>query len=371
MKYLRNIATIVFFLAVAQPVYSEEGCGTCILYGKDHAFALTAPRGWILDNKSGVSMGLHQVFYPEGESFQKSSVFAYTIARTKTPQVSTVKAQVAATLDDFRTESPNISASFSESLKLPNGRKAEVYYYTGDKWGNYEVAGYIEEKKTINFVVLSAKNKADFDRSLEAFRSILLSYTFVSDNVDIQEEPKPKGLSFAFAGHAPDFPQTAKMNVGAGVVPGIPVLFDDSESGKVTLRPATNLETSNDIRPIYRFEWQEDNTAMFYKLYEPSRIERLLTRNAHDSSSPEGKSYERDVVTSFFDNGRVLQTCISKKFSGNITAFIVIDSQGRQEQVTVTPEGSVAQCIINETVNRRYPPTSSGFVAKASVQVKE
>lgn len=254
---------------------------------------------------------------------------------------------------------------------MPNGRKAEIYYYIGDKWGNCEAAGYIEEKKTINFVVLSAKNKADFDRSLEAFKSILLSYTFVSDHVDIQEKPKPKGLSFAFAGRAPDFPKTAKMNVGAGVLPGIPVLFDDSESGKVMLRPATNGETSNDIHTIYRFEWQEDNTAMFYELYDPSRIERLLTRNSNDSASPEGKSYEMNVVSSFFDNGKVLQTCVSKKFSGNITAFIVIDSQGRQEQVTVTPEGSVAQCIIKETVNRRYPARSSGFVAKASVQVRE
>ena len=33
-----------------------------IIFGKDHAYVLTAPKGWVLDNQSGVDQGIHAVF---------------------------------------------------------------------------------------------------------------------------------------------------------------------------------------------------------------------------------------------------------------------------------------------------------------------
>jgi len=39
---------------------------TGILYGEDHAFALTAPDGWVLDNTAGISQDIHAVFYRVG-----------------------------------------------------------------------------------------------------------------------------------------------------------------------------------------------------------------------------------------------------------------------------------------------------------------
>src|SRR4051812_22225217 len=37
-----------------------------LIYGEGHAFFFDAPRGWVLDNRSGVEHGSHAVFYPEG-----------------------------------------------------------------------------------------------------------------------------------------------------------------------------------------------------------------------------------------------------------------------------------------------------------------
>ena len=131
-------------------------------------------------------MGLHQVFYPKGQTLRDSPAFAYSRARSKADKVVTIEDQVAETLADFKPTSPNISVAFSEALEIPNGRFAKIYFYTGDQWGNYEAVGYIDEKKTINFVVLSARNKEAFQSSLDAFRQILRSYLFVSDNVTIK-----------------------------------------------------------------------------------------------------------------------------------------------------------------------------------------
>jgi hypothetical protein len=371
MKLLSHIASIVLLMLITQLTQAEEGCGTCIFNGKDFAFSMTAPEGWVLDNKSGVSMGLHQIFYPTGQTFRSSPVFAYSRARTKTSNIATIDDQVAATVAEFKPTSPNIAVTFSESLELPNGRLAKIYYYTGDQWGNFEAAGYIEEKRTINFVVLSARNKVAFESSLDAFRSILRSYTFISDRVEIEKSANARSLDFDFTGRTPDLSGNIKVQVIEGVLPGIPVLFDRSQPEKIVLRPATSDEQSNDTRPVYRFEWQEDKTAMFYELHDPTQLQQLSERNAKDSATPEGKAFESKVVPNFFADGKVLQTCLPKKFIGDITAFVVIGESGNQEQVIVLPEGSVAQCIVKETKDRSYPAPSSRFVAKASLHVAE
>ena len=50
---------------------NDKGANSGIIYGENHAFTLTAPTGWVLDNTSGAKQGLQAVFYPEGSSWQK------------------------------------------------------------------------------------------------------------------------------------------------------------------------------------------------------------------------------------------------------------------------------------------------------------
>src|ERR1017187_9021755 len=67
----------------AAPKTSLKNLNSGLIYGKNHAYWLTAPKGWILDNKSGVSQGLFAVFYPQGSSWAKSSVVMYTNTSSK------------------------------------------------------------------------------------------------------------------------------------------------------------------------------------------------------------------------------------------------------------------------------------------------
>lgn len=180
-----------------------------------------------------------------------------------------------------------------------------------------------------------------------------------------------EALDFDFTDRAPDLSGNFKVRVAAGVLPGIPVLFDLSQPKKVVLRPARSDEQSNESRPVYRFEWQQDKSAMFYELHNPELLKKLSALNAKDIASPQGKAYELKVVQSFFANGKVLQTCLPHNFIGGITAYIVVGESGNQEQVVVLPEGSAAQCILKETNARTYPVPSSRFVAKASIRVTE
>jgi hypothetical protein len=44
------------------PTLAEKTeCGTGLAYGKDHAYFITAPHGWLLDTESGASQGVYAV----------------------------------------------------------------------------------------------------------------------------------------------------------------------------------------------------------------------------------------------------------------------------------------------------------------------
>jgi hypothetical protein len=178
-KSMRALLPFLLFIFVVPSLQASgtEG-GTGMLFGEDHAFYFTAPDGWVLDNQSGVSHGLHMLFYPVGYTWANSPVFAYGVSVSKTAEIRTVQNQVEATIKEFHTryESPNSRSKRQAPMLLPNGVKIEIYFFEGDKWGNYEAAGYVEEKETINFLVYSSRTRLYFDSYLGDFKKLLISY---------------------------------------------------------------------------------------------------------------------------------------------------------------------------------------------------
>ncbi len=161
----------------------EKGHNAGILYGENFAFGFTAPIGWVLDNQSGVSQGLDAVFYPVGHTWTGSQVIAYARARDITAKIKTAADVVRDTLQEFRHDNnPHCKAVKMAPIPIGKERAAQVYYYTGDKYGNYEAAAYIVEAKTINFFILSSKQKPLFNKSIPAFQSLVKSYLYLGDS---------------------------------------------------------------------------------------------------------------------------------------------------------------------------------------------
>ena len=168
-------AILIVFSSYAMSASTEGNTG--LLFGANHAFAFTATRGWILDNKSGVQQGLHMVFYPIGFTWANSPVIAYGRSVTKTKTRRTIADQVRDTVNEFHQEdNPTYKSKMGEQFKLRNGRVVHLYYFSGDKWGNYEAVGYIEEENTINFLVFNARKKEDYDKYISDFKSIVSTY---------------------------------------------------------------------------------------------------------------------------------------------------------------------------------------------------
>lgn len=163
---------------------SEDGTG--IIYGPDHAFAVTAPSGWVLDNKSGVAQGLWAVFYPVGSSWKDSKVVMYINTASKSGD-STLDGLIADDLERQRKESPGVHVTPGEPIELQDGTKAKVNHWSGDRWGNHESVAYIEAPTVWVMVVLSSRDEKAYKAALPAFSSLTRTYKFLTSKVDTRQ----------------------------------------------------------------------------------------------------------------------------------------------------------------------------------------
>ena len=180
---------IAFFLATLALLFSlaiSNGAlasvmpgGRGVLFGTDHAFAVTAPPGWVLDNESAVQQGLFMTFYPEGYTWNNSPVIVYgQVGKGNAQQ------QVAKTVREFHDNgSPDYRSQAGTPLKMPDGQEAQVYFFEGDKWGNYEAGIYFGEKETLNFLIYSARDKTHFHQYWPQFQRLAQSYENVYSHI--------------------------------------------------------------------------------------------------------------------------------------------------------------------------------------------
>lgn len=184
----KNLRTLVFILFLAPMIVSgQEDIKTGIIYGKNHAFSLTAPAGWILDNKSGVGQGLHAVFYEKGKSWENSITVMYAnTASLEDDSHKTLDQLIKYDLDNFRKNYSDLKITEGNDIWIKEGVVAKVKYLSGQSYGNHEAISYIEAGKTGVMIIMSSRTKEGFENSLEAFESLVKSYLLMSEKVIIE-----------------------------------------------------------------------------------------------------------------------------------------------------------------------------------------
>jgi hypothetical protein len=151
--------------------------GYSVVRGKGYAFEIKAPRSWVLDNEAAKEQGINLVFYPTGADWETSKAVIYVRVRTNGAALRTIADQVNDTLRNLReTGSPNVTVKHVKTLTTQDASKAEVYYYSGDKFGNLEATAYIQSRGSIHFITLSARDQDSFKQAISAFDAVVTSY---------------------------------------------------------------------------------------------------------------------------------------------------------------------------------------------------
>lgn len=174
-----RLALLILSLTVATASAAEPQTG--IVYGDSHAFFVTAPPGWVLDNQSGLRNGVHAAFYPEGSSWRDSPAVMYANGVTRSRE-ETVDSFIADDIQTFRGRAPQIQVKEGSPIKTKDGRIALIRYFSGDQSGNHEAVAYIAEKKAFIVLALSARTQDAYQRSLQSFGELVRNYTFISDD---------------------------------------------------------------------------------------------------------------------------------------------------------------------------------------------
>ena len=181
------IALGVTLAAPTASLAEQTEQGTGLAYGKNHAYFLTAPEGWILDTECGASQRLYAVFYPK-DSDWNGPVAMYSNAAPRDGR--TITEAIQKDIDHMQGRSADIKVTDGGTTKTADGKMASLRYFTGDNFGNYEAVGYVPEDKVVVNIVLTARNKAAFEESLQPFRKLVASYRFVTDNPKIEDLPR-------------------------------------------------------------------------------------------------------------------------------------------------------------------------------------
>jgi len=184
-----SLILFILFCSGLESFGQDDGFTTGIIYGGNHAFSLTAPDGWVLDNKSGVSQGLYAVFYKKGESWEKAGVVMYTnTASLEDEAHKTLGQLIKYDIDNFKNNYAGIEVIDGKDIIIKDSVTAKVKYLSGKSYGNFEAMAYINAGKTGVMIVMSSRTKEGFDDSKRAFEALVKSYFFIGDKVIIDKQ---------------------------------------------------------------------------------------------------------------------------------------------------------------------------------------
>jgi outer membrane protein assembly factor BamD (BamD/ComL family) len=63
-----------------------------------------------------------------------------------------------------------------------DGRTAILKEFSGDRYGNYEIVAYINEKDVFVSFTLSAKNPQQYKAAISSFKTLVTSYQYVGSS---------------------------------------------------------------------------------------------------------------------------------------------------------------------------------------------
>jgi hypothetical protein len=170
-------------LFAQSPNQLPEDFQSGILTGSNHAYTLTAPKGWVLDDEAWADQGIHAIFYPRGAS-PKSDKIAYT--RFFSPHRRGAEGRADADLEDFRQKNPGTKVEVHPSMKTQSGLKAVIRSTRNQR--SAEWLAYIEAPTGVVLIAMVAKNPKDFPSLRQPFDDLVESCAWLTSNVNIEDQ---------------------------------------------------------------------------------------------------------------------------------------------------------------------------------------
>lgn len=178
---------IILLFAITTLSVTAQTTGGGIIYGDNHVYALSAPKGWILDNKAAVSAGIHAVFYPVGENWVDAPTVMYTnfAGIDSTEQLQNfIDADIAA----FKRNGDEV-IKFKKAVTAKAGKFLVYYFeYTEDKIRAKEYIAYHRAPTGVVMLILHTKaDKKALNKNYKKLLELTDSYLWISSQPVIEK----------------------------------------------------------------------------------------------------------------------------------------------------------------------------------------
>src|SRR5215475_13987341 len=161
----------------------EETSPVGIVQGPKTGFNISAPEGWVVDNKSGKGQDLPCVLYPKGSSWSDAKTVMY--AKVASPQWEGVNAFVAWAIEGMKAKH-GIPKQKIASGKTKDGHDYFVNEYPATKnYSQWERVGYIQLPQGVAYIVLTSRDRASYQKDSGGLEKVLQSLTYLEPKSEV------------------------------------------------------------------------------------------------------------------------------------------------------------------------------------------
>lgn len=148
-----------------------------VVYGPKAAFAIAAPNGWVLDNKSGAADGLPCVLYPKDTTWQTAPVVMYAKIASTTHEDAKEFVKVA--IEHMTKQRPGFTHRQVAAGKTNEGLEWVINEYPAtESYPRMERVAYVQMPKAVAYIVMSAENANVGDRYSAALEDVVASFAY-------------------------------------------------------------------------------------------------------------------------------------------------------------------------------------------------
>jgi hypothetical protein len=159
-----------------------------IVYGPKAAFNISAPDGWVIDNKSGAKDGLPCVLYLKGATWESAEPLMY--AKVASAEYNDHEAFAKKAIAEMKKERGDFKAKRLVSAKTTEGQPFFINDYAPTKrYSRHERVAYVQLKGAVAYVVFSADEEASVAQHSRALEQAVKSIRAMQ--VTHEEPAKP------------------------------------------------------------------------------------------------------------------------------------------------------------------------------------
>lgn len=180
MTLARAHAMLSLILALCSAVRAVPAQGpgpSALLYRGATSFFLQPPPGWRLDSEAGKSDGVLAAIYRVGESWQTGSVvmYAHTLALDAGTSAA-FSAELRSAESEWRGRNPDAEITTLAPVVSEDSSRAVIKRFASVRNSQFELVAYFQQDSVAPIIVLSARTRAELDRTYPEFLQLVRSY---------------------------------------------------------------------------------------------------------------------------------------------------------------------------------------------------